>query len=101
MVELKINKHETVILPSFFFNKLITFEKNYYLGMENDWVKIISSEKIFQIQIAESILKEHEIETIIINKKDSSYPTFGLIELFVNKQDVFEAIQLINKISYE
>lgn len=69
--------------------------------MEKDWVKILSSNKEYQIQIAELILNENEIETIIMNKVDSSYPTFGNIELFVNKEDVFKAIQLINKINYD
>ena len=69
--------------------------------MEKDWVKILSSNKVYQIQIAELILNENEIETIIMNKVDSSYPTFGNIELFVNKEDVFKAIQLINKINYD
>ena len=69
--------------------------------MEKDWVKILSSDKIYQIQIAELILKENEIETILINKIDSSYPTFGNVELYVSKENVFKAVQIINKITYE
>ncbi len=69
--------------------------------MEKDWVKILSSDKVYQIQITELILKENEIETILINKIDSSYPAFGNVELYVSKENVFKAVQIINKISYE
>ena len=40
-------------------------------------------------------LEENGIESIIINKQDSVYNAFGDIELYVNRNDILKAKQLL------
>lgn len=65
--------------------------------MEKDWVKVFSSPDVHVIEILKAILKEENIEAISINKRDSSYPTFGEIELYVSNSVVLQAKRIINK----
>jgi hypothetical protein len=46
------------------------------------WIKIYSTDKPVEIEVAKSILEENNIEAIDVSKKDSSY-IFGEIELYV------------------
>jgi hypothetical protein len=64
--------------------------------MEKDWTKIFSSSNTQQVEIRKALLTENNIESVIINKQDSSYPVFGLLELYVNNADAFKAVQLLN-----
>ena len=63
---------------------------------EVNWTKIFSSTLPHEIDILQGMLAEAGIESVIINKKDSSY-LFGDIELYVNATDAFLAQQLINQ----
>ena len=42
-------------------------------------------------EIIKQGLIENDIAAVIMNKKDSSYQTFGVIEVLVNKKDVEKA----------
>ena len=48
------------------------------------------------VSIVRSMLKENDIESIEVNKKDSSY-AFGDIEIFVKEEDVIFAKILIQQ----
>lgn len=63
--------------------------------MEKDWVLLYSSVDIHDVHLKRIYLAENGIEAVIINKKDSLYQSFGEIELFVNRNDVLKAKQLI------
>jgi len=63
--------------------------------MEKDWVKIFSTDKTYQAELARQILLENDIQSVVINKKDSSYLIFGETEVYVNRDDVLRAKQLI------
>jgi hypothetical protein len=43
------------------------------------------------------VLKDHQIDVVEINKKDSSYLNFGEIELYIHPQHFDEAIEIIIK----
>jgi hypothetical protein len=43
------------------------------------------------------MLREHGIDAVEMNKQDSSYHTFGYVELYCPKENVMEALHLINK----
>jgi Putative prokaryotic signal transducing protein len=64
--------------------------------MEKGWERIYSTDKAHMISIVRSMLKENDIESIEINKKDSSY-AFGDIEIFVKEEDVIFAKILIKQ----
>ena len=65
--------------------------------MEKDWIKIYSSPQIHKIEIVKGVLGDNNIKSVSINKHDSSYRSFGEIELYVNKEDALKALQIINK----
>ena len=67
----------------------------------NQWVKIFDSELLYKIEIAKGVLEEHGIPCVVLNKQDSSYVIFGMIELYVNTHYAVKAINLIKEIKYE
>lgn len=62
--------------------------------MLKDWVKVYSSQYSYKVEIIKALLEENEIESVIMNKKDSSY-LFGDIELYVQNTEVIKAKQII------
>ncbi len=62
--------------------------------MEKDWIQIYSTDKMFQAEILKQVLADHEIEAVIINKMDSSYKSFGEIEIYVKNDHVIKAKML-------
>ena len=66
--------------------------------MEKDWVIVYSTNQIYLAEIAKQVLADNGMNSIIINKKDSSYNDFGDIELYVNRDFVSEAKALIKEI---
>lgn len=65
--------------------------------MEKEWVKIYTSTNNFQASLVSSILKDHMIDVVEMNKKDSSYLNFGEIELYIHPKHFDEAIEIIIK----
>ncbi|MBB5635502.1 hypothetical protein HDF26_004096 [Pedobacter cryoconitis] len=55
--------------------------------MENNWVKVYTTENPVTAEIIKQGLIENDIAAVIMNKKDSSYQTFGIIEVLVNQKD--------------
>lgn len=65
--------------------------------MEKDWVKIYTSFNFYQAEIVKQVLVEHHIETVLMNKQDSSHKTFGLIEVYIHQNNFSKAIEIIIK----
>jgi len=65
--------------------------------MEKDWEKIYTTTEPHKSTIAKAILKENGIEAVIINKKDSSYGTFGELELYTQRENVLKAINVLKE----
>jgi len=64
--------------------------------MEKDWVIIYTTNKSYQAEIFRNVLSDHEIESFIINKQDSSYK-FGNIEVYVKRDHVLKAKMLVKE----
>ncbi len=64
--------------------------------MEKDWVIIYTTNKSYQAEIFRNVLSDHEIESFIINKQDSSYK-FGSIEVYVKRDHVLKAKMLVKE----
>lgn len=60
------------------------------------WVKVYTSSNDQDIYFLQTLLEDHEIESVILNKKDSAY-LIGELELHVPAENAFEAVQLINQ----
>lgn len=63
--------------------------------MEEKWTIIFSSADAFQVEMLKGLLADNNIESVVINKKDSAY-LFGEVELHVRVEDAFIANQIIN-----
>ena len=55
-----------------------------------DWVCIYTSQKLQDAEIIKGLLSFNEINSVVINKQDSSY-MFGDCEVYVNRDDVVKA----------
>jgi hypothetical protein len=62
--------------------------------MEKGWVQIYATDKMFQAELFKQVLTDHDIEAVIINKMDSSYKSFGEIEVYVKNDNAIRAKML-------
>lgn len=66
--------------------------------MEKDWVIAYESKQEYLAEIARSVLSDNDIESVIINKKDSICNSFGDIEVYVNRHNLIRAKQVLQKL---
>lgn len=59
--------------------------------MEENWAKAYQSGQMIRAEIAREILEQNGIAAVIVNKKDSSYPIFGMCEVHVPAGDLLQA----------
>lgn len=64
--------------------------------MTDDWVLVFSATDIFEVNYLQELMSEDNIETVVMNKQDSSY-LFGEIELYTRNTDALAAKQIIEK----
>jgi len=64
--------------------------------MESDYQKIIELTNQIEAQIILQMLLENGIDAIAMNKRDSSYQVFGVIEIYCQTKDVVTALHLLN-----
>jgi hypothetical protein len=63
--------------------------------MEKGWTNVYISSDEYLISIAKDLLKNNEIESVVINHKDSSYVCWGEAELYVSDEDVEQAKEIL------
>jgi hypothetical protein len=66
--------------------------------MEKGWKKVYFSGDEFKVLIARDLLSENGINAVIMNQKDSSYTSFGDVELYVEKHDEEEADRILDQL---
>lgn len=62
--------------------------------MEN-WVCVYSTDQMYKAELVKGQLVNENIETVVFDKKDSSYNLFGEVELYVQPEDENMAVELI------
>lgn len=62
-----------------------------------NWVKVYSSKNLQHIELLRHILKENDIDAIVMNKQDSIYVTIGEIDLMVRGNDVLRSKIIISE----
>jgi len=67
--------------------------------VEDNLVHIFSSGQPYQAEMARQMLADHNIHSFLVNKQDSAYK-FGVVELYVNRDDVIRAKKLIQEFDY-
>jgi hypothetical protein len=68
--------------------------------MEKDWKQVFLSAQLYQAEIAKDLLENNGINAIIMNQKDSSYTSFGNIEVFVNEKDEEKALEILKELKH-
>lgn len=63
--------------------------------MEKNWIKIFTSTNYFEAEIVKQMLIEHQIDTVLLNKQDSSHRTFGDIEVYIHQKNFSNAIEVM------
>jgi hypothetical protein len=64
--------------------------------MPNNWTKVYTTSNMVEASIVVNMLLETDIEAVEMNKQDSSYLSFGLIEVYCHPEKVISALHLIN-----
>ena len=63
--------------------------------MEKNWVRIYTSADYYKSEMIKQALAGHHIDTVLLNKQDSSYSTFGDIEVYIHQKDFSNAIEVL------
>jgi hypothetical protein len=63
--------------------------------MEKNWVKIFTSADYYRSEMIKQALAGHHIDTVMLNKQDSSHRTFGDIEVYIRQEDFSNAIEIL------
>lgn len=63
----------------------------------NNWFLLYSTQNFAEASIIKGMLEENEIRVVVLNKQDSSYLSFGEIEVYVPAHLKDIANQLLNK----
>ena len=62
--------------------------------MAENWTSVYNAGLIYKVEIVKAVLADNGIESVIVNKQDSSY-LFGDIELHVHADNAIRAIKII------
>ena len=63
--------------------------------MKEGWIKIFSSNTTLEVKLAEDVLKQNGIESHILTKPDSAFPSVGLAELYTLPDNAERARQVL------
>ncbi|MDF2432906.1 MAG: hypothetical protein JWP44_2537 [Mucilaginibacter sp.] len=63
--------------------------------MENNWVKIYTSANYYQSEMVKQALAGYQIDSVLLNKQDSSHRTFGDVEVYIHQEDFSHAIEIL------
>jgi len=110
LTEFNIDDTNTVPWTVFFTSALISvvlilyyrhhFSNNSIKTAE--WHKVFSTDQLHRAEIVKSVLNDHHMNPVLINKKDSSYHNFGEIEVHVTPEYAQKALHIIeNDINFE
>ena len=59
--------------------------------MEKDWELLLSTNLPQEAELIKNLLEHNDIDSIILNKKDSFYVSIGEVELYVKRDDLIKA----------
>lgn len=64
---------------------------------ETKWSKIYETQDAIDAEIIVTMLREHQIDAVSMNKRDSSYLAFGMIEVYCQSENTIAALHLIQQ----
>lgn len=63
--------------------------------MEKDWVKLATIGNRQKAQVLLTALESKGIHAVLMDKQDSSYNSFGQVELYCRGEDAVEALKIV------
>lgn len=63
--------------------------------MEKDWKCVFRTGQTYQAEIAKEILENAEINCVLMNDHDSTFPTIGEVEVWVHQNFEIKANELL------
>lgn len=63
--------------------------------MENNWTKVYTTSNPITAEIIKQGLIENDIPAVVMNKQDSSYKAFGVINILVHSEKFDQALAYI------
>ncbi|GGC55924.1 hypothetical protein GCM10011387_06870 [Pedobacter quisquiliarum] len=63
--------------------------------MENNWTKVYTTSNPITAEIIKQALVENDIPAVVMNKQDSSYKAFGVINILVQPENFDQALAYI------
>lgn len=69
--------------------------------MNENWILLISYPSPDLAAISQGYLEEQGIITVLINKRDSMYQSFGQFELYCHLNQAHEALNLLENLNNE
>ena len=64
-------------------------------------IKVLSTDDPNKAAIVKQMLEENNIKVVLLNKQDSSYLMFGLVELYVQEDQLEKTENLLKEINNE
>jgi len=61
------------------------------------WEAIYTTTQLYQAEMLKDLLEAGEINSVIVNKLDSSYRSFGDIEVYVKRDDILKAKIIVDR----
>jgi hypothetical protein len=64
-------------------------------------IKVLSTDNPNKAAIVKQMIEENNIKVVLLNKQDSSYLMFGLVDLYVQEDQVEKTENLLKEINNE
>ena len=69
--------------------------------MEKDWIIIYTTDKLYQAELVKGMLRENDIDAVIVNRQDSELVPLGEVYVYVHQDNGEKARQLAHEAGME
>ena len=64
--------------------------------MDSQWQKVYSTELKYRAEIVRAVLEDKGLHPVVVDRQDTMYQQFGLIEVYVAPENVLRALKIVN-----
>jgi hypothetical protein len=65
--------------------------------MDKGWQCVYTDTQLYKVEIVQAVLKDNDIESVVVDKRDSNYTMIGEIEIYVPNTDAILAKIIIDQ----
>ncbi len=66
-----------------------------------NWIKVFESDMQVRAEIVKGVLEEHDIQAVVLNKKETVYKIFGTYQVLVQRDNSVIASNIVqNEITF-